>query len=308
MMSAPGATEIARALYEAIAAHDYEAAVAHTADHIQVTNIATGDLYTGRSGFLEFARGWAAAIPDIRFSVLRISGSEGRAVAEYLLQGTHTGPLITPRGHVPATGMEVQVRFCDVLEVGEEGITAIRSYFDSVTMLRQLGLSGGTQIHAPDRRAPLDLYAQPVDDNAPQRHKAIVRRFIQEVFNRQNATASADTCRHDYLWHGGSLGEARGLEAYRGVLTAFFVAFPDLELQILDTIAEGDRVVVRFSMSGTHRGQFQGVAPTFKRVTGGGTNTYRIEDSRIVEEWWQGDLLVLLQQMDAAPTTLRLSS
>ena len=70
--------------------------------------------------------------------------------------------------------------------------------------------------------------------------------------------------------------------------------------------AEGDRVAVRYSMSGTHLGEFQGVAPTLKRVSGTGINSYRFEESRIVEEWWQGDILVLLQQMDAAPSSIRI--
>lgn len=307
-MSFSGDAGTARAFFQAIAKHDHDAASEYTADHIQVTSVATGDIYTGRRGFVEFARGWVAAFPDLRFDSLRISESNGQAAAEYVLEGTHTGPLITPRGHVPATGMEIQVRFCDILDVEDGRITAIRSYFDSVTMLRQLGLAASTPLHAADRRAALDLYAQPIDGNAPQRHKAIVHRFVQEVFNRQNPAASADSCRNDYVWHGGALGEARGLGTYQTVLASFFLAFPDLEIQILDTVAESDRVVARFSMSGTHLGHFQGVAPTYKRISGGGTNTYRIEESWIVEEWWQGDLLVILQQMDAVPASLRLSS
>ncbi|HUE96059.1 MAG TPA: ester cyclase, partial [Longimicrobiaceae bacterium] len=165
-----------------------------------------------------------------------------------------------------------------------------------------------TPIHAPERRAPLDLYAQPVETPAPVRHRVVVQRFIQDVFNRQNPAAVMDTCATKFAWHGGSLGEARGLPAYQHVLAIFFAAFPDLQIEILDAIAEGDRVAVRFSMSGTHLGEFQGIAPTFKRVTGGGTNAYRLENSRIAEEWWQGDMLVLLQQMDAAPSTVRIGS
>src|SRR5690606_1616801 len=99
--------------------------------------------------------------------------------------GKHTGPLVTPRGHIPPTGMELQANFCDVVDLAGDLIVGIRSYFDTSSVLRQLGLISGTPFHSPDRRASLDLYAQPVDSNAPQRHKAIVHRFLQDVFNRR---------------------------------------------------------------------------------------------------------------------------
>src|SRR5690606_18758122 len=117
-------------------------------------------------------------------------------------------------GHVPPTAMEVQLRVCDVLDVQEGRIAHLRSYFDSVSLLRQLGLIAGTPIHAPERRAPLELYAQEVEGQAPMRHKVIVQRYLQDVFNRQNPAAVIDTCARSFVWHGGALGDARGLPAY----------------------------------------------------------------------------------------------
>lgn len=304
-MSFGGNSELARKIYDALSEHAYERAAGHADESVVVRNVAAGDTYSGRQGFIEYFRGWAAAFPDLVREDLNICGGDSGAVVEYRFEGTHTGPLLTPRDHIPATGMDVQVRFCDVLEIEHGRVVEVRSYFDSVSLLRQLGLAAGTVLHAPDRRAPLELYAQPVDSNAPQRNKAIVHRFIQEVFNRQNASAVVDSCLQEYRWHGGTLGESRGLQAYQGVLTSFFIALPDLELQVLDTIAEGDRVVIRFSMSGTHLGPFQGISPTQKRVVGGGTTTYRIADGRIAEEWWQGDLDLLLRRLDATPSSLR---
>ena len=295
------------AVYEALAALAFEDAARHVSETIEVTSVATGDTYRGKRGFLEFNRGWAAAFPDRRFTALEIVGSDGRLTVEYAMEGTHTGPLVTPRGHIPATGMDVEVRFCDVVDIRGGAVESIHSYFDTLTLLRQLGLAAGTPLHAADRRAPLELYAQTVDGNAPHRHKAIVHRFLQEVFNRQNAGATADTCSPKYCWHGGTLGEARGLQAYQAVLNSIFEGLPDFEVQILDTVAEGDKVVVRLSLAGTHLGPFQGIPPTAKQVAGGATSIYRIEDDRIVEEWWQGDLLVLLHQLAPARSSVRQS-
>lgn len=296
-----GTDGLVRGLYGALAEREFEKSAERVHENVRLTSVATGDTYTGRRGFIEFHRGWSAAFPDLRLRSLELAGDEHRVIAEYEIEGTHTGPLLTPRCHIPATGMEVQVRFADVLDLAADEIIAFRRYFDTVTMLRQLGLVGGTPLHAPDRRAPLELYAQPVDTNAPQRHKAIVHRFLQEVFDRRNAAAAADSCARGYLWHGGHLGEATSLQDYQAVITSFFVGFPDLEVEVLDTIAEGDRVAVRFTMNGTHLGPFKGISPTYSRVSGSGASTFRIADGRIVEEWWQADLLGLLRQLEAKP-------
>jgi steroid delta-isomerase-like uncharacterized protein len=306
--SALDSVAIARTLYDARRRRDYDAAVEFLTEDVLLLNVATSDVYRGHSGFLEYARGWGSALPDLSFELMKIAGTEERVVVEYELEGAQTGSLVTPRGHLPATGMQVQLRFCDVLEVREGKVTHIRSYFDTSTLLRELGLITGTPLHAPERRAALELYVQDVDVHASERHKAIVQRFVQDVFNRQDPRAATDTCARTYLWHGGPLGEARGLTAYANVLAAFFIAFPDFHMEVLDMIAEDDRVVVRFTMRGTHLGDFQGIPATKKRVIGGGTSTYRIIDNRIAEEWWQGDLLTLLQQIDAAPSTPPLSS
>ncbi|MDR0788532.1 MAG: ester cyclase [Gemmatimonadota bacterium] len=296
-----GTMEVVRELYGALAERSFERTAGWVHERVRLTSVATGDSYTGRRGFIEFHRGWAAAFPDLHIQSLELVGSDARVVAEYELGGTHTGPLLTPRCHLPATGMEIQVRVVDVLDLENGQITAFRRYFDVVSMLRQLGLVAGTPLHAPDRRAPLELYAQPVDGNAPQRHKAIVHRFFQEVFDRRNAAAAADSCAKRYSWHGGHLGEASSLQDYQSVITSFFVGFPDLEVEVLDTIAEGDRVAVRFAINGTHLGPFKGISPTYSRISGAGTSTFRIADGRIVEEWWQADLLTLLRQLEAKP-------
>lgn len=291
----------ARRIYQSIDDHSLDSATAGIAATIRLLNVPTGDLYSGRDGYLDYVRGWITALPDLRIRSLDITGAGDRAIAEYEIEGTHTGPLLTSRSHIPPTGMEVQLRVCDVLHFEGEEADHIRSYWDTTTLLRQLGLVTDTPLHAVDRRAHLELYAQALDGNAPERHKAIVHRFIENVYNRQNPAAAADSCSREYRWHGGTLGEASSLAAYQQTLSGLFAAFPDLGIEIHDTIAERDRVVTRFSLRGTHLGEFHGFEPTFKRVTGAGASTYRLEGDRIVEEWWQGDLLFLLQRMTAAP-------
>ncbi len=302
-MTAAGAA-LARRIYQAIDEHLLDEAAAGVAEDVRLLSVPTGDLYLERTGYLDYLRSWITALPDLRMTVLEVVAAEDGVIVEYETRGTQTGPLVTPRGHIPATGMEVHLRLCDVLEIAGDEVVRIRSYWDTTTLMRQLGLLTEAPLHAPDRRASLELYAQAVDGTAPERHKAIVHRFVENVFNRQNPAAAADSCDRDYRWHGGSLGEAKGLAAYQKWLDELFLAFPDFRLEVLDTVAERDRVVLRFSLQGTHLATLHGIDPTYKRVATEATCTYRLAADRIVEEWWQGDLLFLLQRLNAAPSSM----
>lgn len=297
-----------RGVYEAINRREFEEAAGAFGEGTIVLNVATGEVHRGRAGYLQVVRGWVSAFPDCRLEILQSSVEGDRAVVEYVLRGRHTGALVTSRGHIPPTGMEIDLRVCDVLIFRADEIEQLRSYFDSATLLRQLGLLANSPLHGPERRAPLELFAQEVDSTLPQRNKAVVRRFLGEVLNRRNPGPAADTCAANVRWHGGAMGEARGLTALQQLLSSFFAAFPDLQVEVEDTVAQDDLVVARISMTGTHLGEFQGIPATGKRVAGVGTTIYRLADGRIVEEWWQLDLLSLMQQLDVMPSIVRLSA
>ena len=81
-----------------------------------------------------------------------------------------------------------------------------------------------------------------------------------------------------------------------------FTAFPDLQFTIEDMVAEGDFVVVRHTTRGTHQGNFRGIPPTGKQVSGTGMFIDRIVNGKAVEQWINGDDLGLLQQLGVVPT------
>ena len=93
--------------------------------------------------------------------------------------------------------------------------------------------------------------------------------------------------------------DAQGHRMYSQVMQT---AFPDLERTIEDLVADGDKVVARWSAKGTHTGDFQGIPPTGRVATSSGITIFRIADGRIVEEWSESDSLGLLQQLGAVPT------
>ena len=86
------------------------------------------------------------------------------------------------------------------------------------------------------------------------------------------------------------------IETFRQFAADAHAAFPDMRIMIEDMIAEGDRVAARMAMGGTHLGEFQGIAPTGKRVWVRAIDMFRIVDDKIVEHWGHGDPADILRE------------
>jgi steroid delta-isomerase-like uncharacterized protein len=134
-----------------------------------------------------------------------------------------------------------------------------------------------------------------------QENKALVRRFLAAL-GAQDLTAVDDVLSSDYTLHMVGLPQpVQGLAAWKETISAYFAAFPDLEVELEDEIAEGDRVVIRYAWRGTHRGDFMGIAATGRMVRVPGTIVFRVAGDRVAEEWHLDDALGLLQQLGAVP-------
>jgi len=130
-------------------------------------------------------------------------------------------------------------------------------------------------------------------------NKALVRREFEEMFGQGGDLDTAgEFYAPDYVLHEPTSGEVRGLEAARQFAAAYRVAFPDLQTTIEDQVAEGDKVVSRFSGRGTHLGETEDFGPaTGNRIQITGITIDRVADGKIVEEWANFDALGLLQQI-----------
>ncbi len=135
-------------------------------------------------------------------------------------------------------------------------------------------------------------------------NKALIRRYF-EVLNEQvwpkgNLTATDDFIAPEYVYHDPS-SAVRGREGYRQLLTMYRTAFPDARFTIEDMVAEGDQVLTRFTVRGTHRGAFMGIAPTGKPATVSILSLVRLAGGKAVEEWERFDSLHMMQQLGAVP-------
>ena len=131
--------------------------------------------------------------------------------------------------------------------------------------------------------------------------KLLVCRYY-EMWNRWDF-ALADELIAENISFRGSLGvEVRGREGFKGYMRAVCAAFPDFHNRIEELIAEGDKVAVRLTYTGTHRGELFSIRPTGRQVSYAGMAMFRIVEGRIVEGWVLGDIHGLVQQLsDANP-------
>jgi steroid delta-isomerase-like uncharacterized protein len=130
----------------------------------------------------------------------------------------------------------------------------------------------------------------------------IARRFVEDVLDAGKLDAAGQFVSADVVVHVPASDEPlRGLGALTAYIAGFRLALPDVAFEIEDLLADGDRVAVRLTVTGTHEGELLGVAPTGRRVRVGEVLILRVEDGLIVEDWVQADLLGLLAQLGAGP-------
>jgi len=133
------------------------------------------------------------------------------------------------------------------------------------------------------------------------RNKALMRRFYEELWSKGNLEAIPELLAEDFVDHETPVGETSGREALAGLVVSWRTGFPDMTETVEDLISEGDKVVGRFLMRGTHRGEFMGIAPTGRTVAMRGIDVVRFADGKISEFWYAEQMLELMQQLGAAP-------
>ena len=128
-------------------------------------------------------------------------------------------------------------------------------------------------------------------------NKAIVRRVFEEGWTKGDLTAFDETIAAHYVNHDPSSlpNVTPSLEGLKQLVVAYRAAIPDLRITIEDLIEDHDKIVVRYTVTGTHMGDLMGVAPTNSKVTATGISIYLLESGKIVEGWTIWDALSLMQ-------------
>lgn len=134
-----------------------------------------------------------------------------------------------------------------------------------------------------------------------QESKAILQRYIA-VVNERDLGAIDEVVAKDFVAHHFPPGLPRGPEGVRQYTHFTLTAFPDVHINPEDVVAEGDRVSLRFTFSGTHKGEFMGRPATGREVSIGGMAMARIANGKLVEWWEYPDMLGMMQQLGWMPS------
>lgn len=161
----------------------------------------------------------------------------------------------------------------------------------------------GTSIHRLENGRIVELWS----DWNPQALRAqtrvdanleLVRGMIEEVWNNRRPEMMDDYITRDYLRHSPS-GELRGATGFRKDYDTYTGAFPDCRIRIDEIFSEGDRVTVRWTGLGTHKGKLMGIPPSGQKVTVPGLSIFRVQGGRVAEEHAVWDTLGMVKQMGA---------
>jgi steroid delta-isomerase-like uncharacterized protein len=133
-------------------------------------------------------------------------------------------------------------------------------------------------------------------------NKTLMDRFRDFINTADSDTANELISADASFYVPGRPAPLRGPAGYLEIIAMMRGGFPDIQWTIEELISEGNSVAARFTMRGTHRGDFFGVPATGNKITVQALNIYHLSDGKIVEEYGQPDMLGLMQQIGASPT------
>lgn len=135
---------------------------------------------------------------------------------------------------------------------------------------------------------------------SPNENKATVRKLYEEILNTGRWELLDPIIAEDFVGIYGAKGPAAFAETVKGLRQGF----PDIQWTVEDLIAEGDKVVVRWSWKGTHSNVFRGFQPTHKALTDHAIAIYQFRDAQVIQAWLETDRLGFLQQIGLIPQDL----
>lgn len=134
-----------------------------------------------------------------------------------------------------------------------------------------------------------------------EQNKDIARRFFREVWSEGKLGILDEFTDTSYVGQIGGSPEIHGIEAFKEFISSYRGAFPDLEMTVEDIVAEGDKVITRWTARGTHEGELMGIPPTGKQVTVTGITIDRYVRGKNVKSWSNWDALGMMRQLGVVP-------
>jgi len=181
-------------------------------------------------------------------------------------------------------GRNVATEFAHAFTLSDGKVARCRAFVDSAQMIEAYGAAGDDEAAG-----------------AAERNKAIIRRWVEDGWNKHNLALIDEIYASDVCQHDANGPPVTNVEELKGYVGGLMTAFPDLTFTIESLAAEGDRVVWRFDCRGTHRGPLMGIPATGKSGAVTGQAEFRFAGDKVAEIWINYDLFGLLRQLGVVP-------
>jgi NTE family protein len=238
-----------------------------------------------------------AGIPDLKVDSEDIIVDGDLVGFRSTMTGTHEGPLFgMPPTHQPLNIKSVQLWRVENGKLAERWVRSEMSGFgQGPGAPPPSGVAPGSGSQPTPQPHPTDPSPDPVGN------KALVAEYCAEVINKHDLPALPRYLSADAIDHSAPPGFPQGVEGAAMMFGMYWGAFPTIRYEVDDMIAEGDRVIVRAKLTGTHDGPFMGLPATGKPISIDLLEMLRCADGKIVEHWGGIQDLQLFQQLGIGP-------
>jgi steroid delta-isomerase-like uncharacterized protein len=224
--------------------------------------------YHGPAGFQELVTMLHSCFPDFYIHVHDMVASGDTVVSRWRGGGTHTGgALTTVKGDIPASGRSFEIDGMTWHRIVGGKIVEALANEDTVGLLQQLGVIPGAAVQR----------------STPAQAEALVSRYFNEIMNQGRVEIIEQVVDANFAFIIPTQSEPfRGYEGFRGFVNYLRSAFPDIQFSVDRQIVDGNKVAVRWRITGTHRGEFLGVPPSNKKIEDFGVDIFTISKGRIL--------------------------
>jgi steroid delta-isomerase-like uncharacterized protein len=251
----------------------------------------------GSEGFKQLVSAYRSSFPDIHWTVEDTIAEGDLVAARWTSTGTHQGEL----AGIPPTGASVAGTGISILRIAEGKVEEEWASWDALAVMQQLG------VIVPPRAGP-ESYVWGTDSRVegdpgdPALNRVLVIRVVTQFWNGKDIGGILETHSQDAIAHNPVIpGNPLDFAAYQQACLAHLAALPDFHVATEAMIAEADKVVVRWTVSGTQQGELMGMPASGNSVEFKGITIYRLADNNVVESWWAYDALGMMQQITASP-------
>lgn len=247
------------------------------------TPAAPGGKVRGPDSAEDVVREVTGAFPDFEAELLDVLTNDDKGMAEVRFTMTHEGEY---KG-IPATGQDVELRAMSTWHVADRKLQELRDYANMQDLLEQLGVTAD-ETHDPEG----PTMATPTSTENEQ----LAREHFDRVWRQ--GEFDTDVLTDDYRVHTNLGGqETHTREEFQAFVEQAREAIPDLRKEPDDVVATDEKVTIRYTMTGTQEGEFEGIPATGDEVEINAIAIQRFEDGKIAEEWIVADFLRALKQL-----------